>query len=119
MILRAELERPADELEAVLLGLGEARLRVREDRGRVHHRFVEIEREEVVAEVVVRRDVPARGALAVTWHSPERPLERGQQRVEPLPPSVERPQVPAGDPNQRDQVLAIPETVAIRLTEAD
>src|SRR4051812_26200748 len=58
-------------------------------------------------------------ALAVSRHSPERALDRRDQGVQSPPPSVERPEVAAGDADQRDEVLAVPEAVAVCLTQTD
>src|SRR5262249_29155760 len=73
----------------------------------------------VVAQVVVRGDVLACGPAAVARHPAQGPLGKGQQRMEAPTPAIERTEVAAGDPHQRDQVLAIPEPVAIGLAEAD
>jgi hypothetical protein len=119
VVVRPELERLADPIQAMLLRLGERRVGGGEDGGRVHHRLVEIEREEVVAEVVVRRDVPARRALAVPRHPPDRPLKGREDGVETAPPAIEPAHVPDREANQPDQVVAVPDAVAVGLAETD
>src|SRR4029078_11050373 len=71
VVVGGELESLADPLQPVELCLAKARLWAWEDRARVHHRLVEIEGDQVVAEVVVRRDVAARGTPAVARNAPQ------------------------------------------------
>ena len=66
------------------------------------------------------RDVAARGALAVARHPPEGPLRAARAAgCRRRRQAVERAQVAAGDPDQRDQVVAVPDAVAVGLAEAD
>ena len=65
VVRRLELELAADEIEPRDLRVVQRLPRMLERRGRVHHRLVEEQPEEIVAEVVVRGDVAARAGAAV------------------------------------------------------
>ena len=119
MVLGPQLQGAADALEPRLLGLAERGIGAGEPGARVHHRLVQVEGEEVVAEVVVGRDVAAGVALAVAGHPPQRLLERLQHGHEAPPPRVQRGQVAAGDSGQRHRVVRVPDAVAIGLAHAD
>ena len=104
MIVRAEPEPAADEVELALLRLGERRLRGVEDSARVGHGLVEEELEEVIAEVVVGRHVLARARSRV----PRNPGEAVAHRHERAPQAIEARHLARADAYERHQVVAVP-----------
>ena len=105
LVLRREVELLTDQVELVPRPLFETAAGLREDRAGVGHRAVQEGREEVVAEIVVRRDVtatlgPAVGAQAKTGEMPH--------PGHPAGPSVELVRgvtVARHDPDQGGQVV--------------
>ena len=82
MVVGAELEALAHPAQLAPLRVRERFVALLEDRARVGHGLVQEEREEVVAEVVVGLDVPARREKSRAAVEP-RPCLR-----EPTPPRV-------------------------------
>ena len=84
---------------------------------RVHHRRVEHQREQLVAEVVVGGDVAAAAPRRVAHERAADALVRLAQRREPLPRAVERAGVAGGDADHGDDVGRVPQAVDVRLGE--
>jgi hypothetical protein len=114
VVVRLQLELAADHVELGLLRLPERRLGRIEDAARVGHRLVQEEGEQLVAEVVVRRGVLARAGARVARHA----SEGVAQRSEGCPQPVEPLQLARRDPDQRHEVIAVPEPLGVRLAEA-
>ena len=94
-----ELERAADAVELRLLGFGERHVRPLEQRAGVHHRLVQHQPEEIVAEIVVRGDVAAAaGAGVAVQPVREAPQWRGQARETALQ-AVERRAIAQQEPH--------------------
>ena len=91
-----------------------------EDRAGVHHRLVEHQAEEVVAEVVVRGDAagaPAPGCCART--SASRPAGTRDQRAHRAPPAVERRHVQRGQARELGQVVAVEPVLDVGVADAE
>ena len=104
VVRRLELELSADEIEPRELGFVQRLPRMLERRGRIHHRLVEEQPEEIVAEVVVRGDVAARAGAAV---AAECVHDLSQRRREPRKPAlqpVERVHVEHEQPHDIDEL---------------
>ena len=119
MVVGAELE-PADRaIELRALRLLEGHVARVEDRRRVRERRIEEEREEVVAEVVVRRDVAPGAAARVAPQgvpgAQARAHDSRQARIEP----GERLAIAREDADHRDEVVAAPQSVEVRLGAAE
>ena len=116
VVVGAELELLADPSQLAPLRVGERLAVVLEYRARVRHRLVEEEREEVVAEVVVRLDVPPCG-------------EQARAAVDSRPRFGEAtpPRVPLGagagvaqeQLEERDELVGAPLTGLERLAERE
>jgi hypothetical protein len=119
MVGRIEGELCADTLELDQRRLFEGRARRVEDRAGVHHRAIQEQLEQLVAEVVVRGDLPARASDRVAAQPPHPALHRDQHGRERAAQIVERVDVQRGDARQPHQVLALPQTVHIRLAQSD
>src|SRR5581483_3520575 len=116
VVLRPELERRTEPLVLRSLRGFERLTLVLEDGARVRHRRVEHEREQLVTEVVVVRDVAPRA------HEPVAPVQAGTQLEQPAHAGVPHPRgagILEQELEQRDEVVALPLTCCIRLAEAE
>ncbi len=116
VIVRPEAQLRADALELRVLRLLERRLGRLEQGAGVHHRGVEEQREERVAEVVVRGDVGP-GAVAGRCGAPCRPgaapvRSTGRQRWRAR---SMRADVAGGDADEGHRVVHVPEPVHVGL----
>ena len=116
VVLGPEPELRAHELELGHRRLGERHPRLAEVRARVHHRLVEHQLEQVVAEVVVGGDVVARlRSRSLATRTPRRACTGTRARREPPPPRIERGRVARGHADQRGQVGRVPQPVHVAL----
>ena len=120
VVVGAEVEALADPVELRQLRLLEARVRAREVGARVHHRRIEEGGEEVVAEVVVGADVGAGAGAGVLGDEAAEPVQ-GAARLGDggADAAVLVGEAAGGDPDQRDQVVGLPEPVDVALAEPD
>jgi hypothetical protein len=116
------VRRPQVELVADPVELGDRRFLERhvaplEDRARVHHRVVEHQLEEVVAEVVVGGDVIPRAQRRVAGEQPLGALVGPAHRRDAAAELVDPVQVASGDLDHGGDVGRIPPAVAVGLRE--
>ncbi len=96
-----QLEDVADPLELGSLGLLERCVRPLEQGARVHHRLaVEEELEHLVAEVVVRGDVPTSAAPRVQHGQRREPLQGAKQWGQAAANRIAAANLAGGDPNR-------------------
>ena len=114
-----ELELPADAIEPRDLRVVQRLPRMLERRGRVHHRLVEEQPEEIVAEVVVRGDVAARAGAAVAAERVHGLAQRRGEAREPAFEPVERVHVEHEQPHDVDELRRGPVAAHVRLARAD
>ena len=119
VVVGPEPQALADPVELGHLRLLERRVLAGEDRAGVHHPAVEEGGEELVAEVVVGGDVGAGAAAGVLGDEPADPVHEAAGPGDEAADAVELAQFAGGDPDQRDQVVGLPEAVDVGLAEAD
>jgi hypothetical protein len=119
VILRPERELAADRVELRRRRLRERHVRPLEQRTRVHHRLVEEQLEEVVAEVVVRSDVAPASRPRVAVQPVCGAAQRGRQDREAVFHRIERLPVPEHQAQQGRQVVRLPVAEHVRLSCAD
>ena len=118
VVVRAESEPVAHPLELRDRSLLERHPRAVEDRAGVHHRRVQHQLEQVVAEVVVGRDRLARAAgsarACLRGDQLERPADGRQALAQPVDPG----HVARGQADDRDHVGRVPHATEVGLGEA-
>ena len=119
MVGGRKVELCADPLQLGERGLFQGGPRRVEDRAGVHHRGVEEAPEQLVPQVVMRGDLPARAADRVAPQPAHPALHWDQHRREHAAQGVERTNVQSGDAGQRDEVRALPQAVHVGLAQAD
>ena len=118
-IAGGQVERAGQPIELGPRRFGERHPGSVEDRARVRHCLVEQVLEEIVAEVVVRAHV---ARVAVEVGSPEagqRVEERGREPVQRVATLTDRLQAPEREPQDAREVIRVPPSVGVRLTQTD
>ena len=117
MVVLGQSQKLAETLELCVLGLLEGHLGVAEQSTAVRHRRIEEQREEVVAEVIVRSDV----AFVLMLVRPASPAQDiGHRRVEPIPAAaeaIERTEVADHELHEAAQIIRVPPAVEVALAE--
>jgi hypothetical protein len=127
VVVRLQPQRAADVIQPRQLRLVQAHLLTFEDGRGVHHRLVQPQRKEIVAEVVVRRDVEVvvrrdvapRPLVRVAINPVEQPLQQARESGRAALHAVQHLAVPEQQPDQRDEVVALPVAVHPGLAAAD
>ncbi len=115
VIAGPQIELVTHQLELCSRSLRECHPLAREVRGRVHHRLVEHQREQLVPEVVVGRDAAATARVCVACAETPRGLQRNPCRREPATPLVKAPRVARSHAHNGRQIRGLPQPLHIGL----
>ena len=118
VVVGAEVELSAQPVELDPLGGREIHVRLGEDRGRVHHRLVQHQGEELVGHVVVGLDVvPV--VLLPGRPDPAEPVGGGPHGLtDPVLHGRDRAEAPVEHPGQGGEVVAVPLPVGVVATQS-
>ena len=119
MVIRLKGQLAADAVELGQRRLVERGLRLREDRAGIGHRLVKEQGEEIVAQIVVRGDVPPASRGRIAPQQVGDPPQRAEQSGRPALHRRGNGRVLAENAHQSHQVVARPPSAKVCLRRAE
>ena len=115
MVVRAQVELAADAIDLGRRRFFERRLGPLENRARVHQRPIEYQLEEIVTEIVMRRDIALAAGFGVAIEVMEQPAHRIRQPREAAVDALGHGAIAHHDLHERGQVVGAPRARHVRL----